>query len=69
MGRVIEATAQKLCQKSDFYLIKCMKDVLGYAPLSVVECLNEINILKSTTQPLGQNTRYTELCMTYENLE
>ena len=25
----------------------------------VVECLNKINMLLSTTQPLGQNTRYT----------
>ena len=35
----------------------------------VVECLNIINMLQSTTRPLGQNTRYTELCVQYETLE
>ena len=34
-----------------------------------VECLNKINIKQSTTRPLGQNTRYTELCVQYEKLE
>ena len=31
----------------------------------VVECLNKINMKQSTTRPLGQNTRYTELCVLY----
>ena len=35
----------------------------------VVECLNKFNMLQSTTRPLGQNTRYTELCVQYEKLE
>ena len=35
----------------------------------VVECLNQINMLQSTTRPLCQNTRYTELCLQYEKLE
>ena len=26
----------------------------------VVECLNKINMLQSTTRPLGQNTRYIQ---------
>ena len=34
-----------------------------------VECLNKINIKQSTIRPLGQNTRYTELCIQYEKLE
>ena len=29
----------------------------------VVEILNKINMKQSTTGPLGQNTRYTELCI------
>ena len=35
----------------------------------VVECLNKINMLQSTTRPLGHNTRYAELCVQYEKLE
>ena len=35
----------------------------------VVECLNKVNMLQSTTRPLGQNTRYTELCVQNEKLE
>ena len=35
----------------------------------VVECLSKINMNQSTTRPLGQNTRYTELCVQYEKLE
>ena len=35
----------------------------------VVECLNKINMKQPTTQPLGQNTRYTGLCIQYEKLE
>ena len=35
----------------------------------VGECLNKINMRQSTTRPLGQNTRYTELCVQYEKLE
>ena len=35
----------------------------------VVECLNKINMLQSTTRPLGQNTRYIDLCVQYEKLE
>ena len=34
----------------------------------VVECLNKINMNQSTTRPLGQNTRYVELCVQYKNL-
>ena len=35
----------------------------------VVECLKKINMKQSTTRPLGQNTRYTDICAQYEKLE
>ena len=35
----------------------------------VVEGINKINMLQSTTRPLGQNTQYTELCVQYLKLE
>ena len=35
----------------------------------VVACLNKINMKQSTTRPLGQNTRYRELCIQNEKLE
>ena len=35
----------------------------------VVEYLNKINMIQSTTRSLGQNTQYTELCVQYENFE
>ena len=35
----------------------------------VVKCLNEIILLQSMTRPRGQNTRYTEPCVQYEELE
>ena len=35
----------------------------------VVECLNKFNMKQLTTRPLGQSTRYTELCVQYEKLE
>ena len=35
----------------------------------VDECLNKINMKQPTTQPLGQGSRYTELCVQYEKLE
>ena len=35
----------------------------------VVEDLNKINKLQSTTRSLGQNTRYTEPSVQYEKLE
>ena len=31
----------------------------------VVECLNKINMLQSTTQLVGHKTHYTELCVQY----
>ena len=34
----------------------------------VIECLDKINMKQSMTRPLGQNTRYTELCVQYEKL-
>ena len=41
---------------------------IGYSS-PVVECLNKINMKQATTRPLGQNTRYTDLCEQYEHLE
>ena len=35
----------------------------------VVECLNKIIMKPSTSRPLGQNIRFTELCVQYEKLE
>ena len=46
-------------------LSKCFVGCSG----PVVECLNKINILQSTTQALCQNIRYTELCVQYEKIE
>ena len=46
----------------------CIVLYIGYSA-PVVECLNKINMKQATTLPLGQNTRYTELCVQYEHLE
>ena len=50
-----------------FHTVRIVLFVGCSAP--VVECLNKINMLQSRTQPLGQNTRYKELCVQYGKLE
>ena len=50
-----------------FYIVRIILYIVCSG--SVVECLNKINILQSTTRSLGQNTEYTELCVQYEKHE
>ena len=62
----IQNTSPLMCTKFEIY-----GQIVLYIGWSgpVVECLNKINMLQSTTRPLGQNTRYAELCVQYETLE
>ena len=69
----LKCTKFEICGQSILKVIQAFHDVriVLYIGCSgpVVECLYKINMLQSTTRPLGLNTRYTDLCVQDEKLE